>query len=371
MTLKLLVATRKGLFTFARGSADRWQIERSDFLASNVSMVLADPRSGRLHAALDHGHFGVKMHTAQAWGAPWTETPSPAYPPKPEDLEELDMWGRPLPWSTVRIWALEAGGADEPGVLWCGTLPGGLFKSEDDGANWQIVESLWRHPKRSKWMGGGADLPGIHSVCVDPRASRTMRIAVSSGGVWTTRDGGKTWENDFTGMWQDHAPEESKFDPNGQDAHRLAQCAAAPDRLWVQHHNGIFRSDDGGGVWQELTGVKPSSFGFAVSAHPRDPDTAWFVPGVKDEERIPADGRLVVTRTRDGGKSFDVLTRGLPEEPAYDLVYRHSLDVSTSGNDLAFGSTTGGLWVSQNGGDSWTMGEARLPPVHAVRFFEA
>ena len=115
--------------------------------------------------------------------------------------------------------------------------------------------------------------------------------------------------------------------------------------------------------------MKPSTFGFAVVAHPRDPDTAWFVPGIKDEKRIPCEGRLVVTRTRDGGKSFEMLTNGLPQRHAYDLVYRHALAIDlTSGDRLAFGSTTGGLWITENQGDSWLCVTHTLPPIYAVHF---
>ena len=372
MTLKVLAATRKGLFTLARTGAKSapWEIEKIDFLADNVSIVLPDPRSGHIYAALDHGHFGVKMHRANAIGAEFTEMPTPVYPPKPDDAPDKDMWEKPIPWTTIRVWGLETGGPKEPGVLWCGTIPGALFRSSDHGATWEIVDSLWRHPKRLEWMGGGADLPGIHSICVDPRNSKTVRVGVSTGGVWVTRDGGKSWNNEGTGMWQDHAPEEHKFNPNGQDAHRLVQCAAKPDRLWIQHHNGIFVSSDGAKTWVECKKVKPSSFGFAVGVHPKDPDTAWFVPGIKDERRIPVDGKFVVTRTSDGGKTFKTLRKGLPKAPSYDLVYRHGLDVSASGDDIVVGSTTGGLWASDDQGDSWSAANVRLPPVYAVRFVE-
>jgi photosystem II stability/assembly factor-like uncharacterized protein len=138
--------------------------------------------------------------------------------------------------------------------------------------------------------------------------------------------------------------------------------------MWVQHHNAIFRSDDAGMNWTECVDVAPSTFGFAVAAHPSDPDTAWFVPGIKDEKRIPVDGRLVVTRTRDGGKTFEQLAEGLPREHAYHLVYRHSLDVDATGDRLAMGSTTGSLFVSENQGDRWQRVSAELPPIHAVRF---
>ncbi len=143
-----------------------WGIEGVDFLGDNVTLTLTDPRSGRHYAALDHGHFGVKVHRSTATG--WEEIAAPAYPPKPEGLEENDMWGRPLAWSTARIWALQAGGTDEPGVIWCGTLPGGLFRSTDHGDSWEMIRSLWDHPKRRQWMGGGADLPGIHSIVRRP-----------------------------------------------------------------------------------------------------------------------------------------------------------------------------------------------------------
>ena len=138
--------------------------------------------------------------------------------------------------------------------------------------------------------------------------------------------------------------------------------------MWVQHHNGVFRSTDGARSWQEVTAIKPSKFGFAVAVHPRNPDTAWFVPGVKDECRVPVDGRLVVARTRDGARSFDVLTEGLPQNHAYDLVYRHALEVDDSGTLLAMGSTTGHLWVSENAGDAWTLVAGHLPPISCVRF---
>ena len=137
--------------------------------------------------------------------------------------------------------------------------------------------------------------------------------------------------------------------------------------MWTQHHNGVFRSSDGGRQWQHLPAARPSGFGFAVAAHPGDPKTAWFVPAIKDERRIPVDGKLVVSRTRDGGETFEVLDRGLPS-PSFDLVYRHGLDVDRAGRRLAMGSTTGGLWLSEDGGDSWRTLSVHLPPIYAVRF---
>jgi hypothetical protein len=365
MSDTLQVATRKGLFTVARKGV-RWDIAQADFLGDNVTLALTDRRDGRRYAALDHGHFGVKVHRFDGKG--WEEVAAPAYPPKPEGLEENDMWGRPLPWSTARIWALQPGGADEPGVIWCGTMPGGLFRSTDHGASWEMVRSLWDHPKRKQWGGAGFDLPGLHSICIDPRNSRRVWIAVSTGGIWFTEDSGKSWAQRGEGMRADHVPPELTHDPVAQDVHCLAQCPAAPERMWVQHHNGIFVSSDEGRTFTEIKEVEPSVFGFAVVVHPRHPDTAWFVPEIKDEKRIPCDGKLVVTRTRDGGKTFEVSRKGLPQSHAYDVVYRHALAIDASGDRLAFGSTTGGLWVSEDQGDSWICVTHTLPPVYCVRF---
>jgi len=169
-------------------------------------------------------------------------------------------------------------------------------------------------------------------------------------------------------MYNEYMPPEQRGDPNAQDIHQLAHCAAHPDVIWCQHHSTVYRSEDRGENWKELKAGRPSTFGFAVAAHPTDPKTAWFVPATKDERRVPVDGKVVVSRTRDGGKSFDVLSRGLPQRHAYDLVWRHALAIDGAGERLAFGSTSGGFWVSEDAGDSWTALDARLPPVHAVRF---
>jgi photosystem II stability/assembly factor-like uncharacterized protein len=216
-------------------------------------------------------------------------------------------------------------------------------------------------------MGGGYDHAGIHSVLVDPRDSRHVTVAVSSGGVWQTHDGGASWQVTADGMEADYMPPERRGDPNVQDPHRVVHCAARPDTLWAQHHCGIFRSADGGKRWARIE-AQPSSFGFAVAVHPREPDTAWFVPAVKDACRVPVNGRFVVTRTQDGGRSFEVFNDGLPPVPAYDLVYRHGLAVDETGKRLAMGSTTGGLWTSEDGGESWRLASAHLPPIYSVRF---
>jgi hypothetical protein len=364
MSDRLLVSTKKGLFAFDRGTSG-WRNGSNAFLGENVTLALPDPRDGGWYAALNLGHFGVKLKYSPDAGKTWEDRAVPAYP---EGATFVPGDGKPPTPATLKmIWALEAGTANQPGRLWTGTLPGGLFRSEDSGKSWDLVRGLWDRPERAKWFGGGADLPGIHSICIDPRDAITIRVAISCGGVWTSADDGETWEVTSHGMFAEYMPPELKNDPNIQDPHRMVQCRAEPDCLWVQHHNGVFRSTDGR-HWEVVPNIKPSVFGFGVVVHPRDGKTAWFVPAIKDECRVPVDGKLVVTRTRDGGKTFDVLSRGLPQEHAYDLVYRHALTIDETGDRLAFGSTTGGLWVSEDQGDHWREVSAHLPPIHAVRF---
>ena len=362
MAERLHVGTRKGLFELERRGSS-WEVAGTHFLGEPVSAVLEDA-DGVLFAALDLGHFGAKLWRRDAGGT-WRELPVPVFPPKPDDAGD-----DPHPWSLGKIWALEPGGV--PGRLWAGTMPGGLFCSADGGTSWSFSEALWRHPERRFWGGvAGGEQPGISAVLVDPRDPDALRLGVSTGGVWASEDGGATWRVINQGMHADYMPPERCGDPVAQDIHMLARSAADPEILWCQHHNGVFRSSDAGARWQEVTAIRPSKFGFAVVVHPRDPDTAWFVPAIKDERRIPVDARLVVARTRDGGRSFEVLSDGLPQRHVYDLVLRHALAVDAGGDRLAFGSTTGGLWISEDGGESWTMPEARLPPVAVVRFAAA
>ncbi|MEM7245115.1 MAG: exo-alpha-sialidase [Acidobacteriota bacterium] len=367
MSDRLFVSTRKGLFRYDRSSSGEWKVEAATFLGDNVTLCLP-LAEGKVLAALDHGHFGVKVHRSTDEGASFTETTTPKYPEKPEGLVDLNaMTKEPLAWNLKLIWSLESGGPDQRGRIWVGTIPGGLFRSDDEGESWELVRSLWDDERRQGWFGGGADLPGIHSICVDPRSSSRVLLGVSCGGAWITDDDGASWRLSAKGMKALFMPPDKQDDENTQDPHRIVQCPGQPEVYWCQHHCGVWRSTDEGANWDQVE-VPPSSFGFGVAVHPEDGDTAWFVPGVSDEHRIPVDGQVVVARTRDGGKSFDVLREGLPQEHAYDLTYRHALDIDGSGDRLAFGSTTGGLWLTEDQGDHWQCLSANLPPIHAVRF---
>ncbi len=357
----LAVGTRKGLFLLHQNASGGWDIGEPAFLGVPVSMVAKRPGTQDLFAALDHGHFGVKFHASTDGGATWIERTAPGFPADASSDKESGK----AP-SVSLLWSLETASRD--GVLWAGTIPGGLFRSDDDGESWSLIRGLWDLPERADWFGGGFDDPGIHSICVDPRDSDRVVIAASSGGVWLSEDGGETWSPSGKGLWAAYVPPERREDPAYQDPHRVVQCPSAPDTYWMQHHNGIFHTEDNAQSWRQIEPVPVSDFGFAVAVHPADPDTAWFVPAIADEKRVPTDGALCVLKTEDAGRSFVEQRQGLPQANAYDLVYRHGLDVSADGSTLAMASTTGNLWISTDGGEGWSSAAAHLPPVYCVRF---
>lgn len=361
MSQTLRIATRKGLFTLNPRAGSKWSIDRVDFLGANATMSKFDRRTGTLHVALNHGHFGCKMHRTNDEGQNWTDSAVPAYPIGEGETEETAP-------SLNYLWSLESGGDDQPGRLWMGTVPGGLFISNDHGNSWELNQPLWSMPEKQRWFGGGMDEPGIHSIWVDPHDSSHVVIGVSCGGVWITYDDGQTWQLTGDGMFAEFMPPDKRDDPAIQDPHLLVGCPANTDHFWVQHHNGVFRSTDGARSWSEVSTIMPSSFGFAVAVHPHDPNTAWFVPGVKDECRVPVNGKLVVARTSDGGLSFDQLSDGLPQQHAYDIVFRHGLAITDDGETLAMGSSTGNLWISNDGGNSWQHISGTLPQIYCVRF---
>ena len=354
MASDLFIGTRKGLFKFERIDG-RWHQTYVGFLGAPVTAVLVDPRSGHWYVALSHGHFGAKLHRSTNRGATWDELTMPTLP-KSEDKDAP---------SVNQIWALEAGGPDRPGRLWAGTLPAALFRNDRDGeGEWQLVEGLWHLPERSQWFGGGSDDSALHTVCVDPRNSDRIAIAVSCGGVWRSEDAGQSWTCRSKGLFAEYMPPERREDPNIQDVHRMVQCRGRPDHFWCQHHNGVFFSNDDLESWQPLG----PRFGFGVAVHPEDGDRAWFVPAIKDELRVPKDGRFIAARTRDGGRSFEELANGMPSNPSYDLVLRHALDIDQGGDRLAFGSTTGNLYVTEDQGERWHAVTYHLPPIYVVRF---
>ena len=343
--MKLLIGTSKGLVIYHKNGME-WKVKKVHFRGFPVSMVFTDERTGTWWLGISHRHWGQKLHYSNDEGETWGEMPTPFFP-------ESTKLKSNKPAVLKKIWCMNSGGADQPGQLWLGTEPGGLFLSMDNGKHFHLVESLWNHPSRKddhQWFGAGRDEPFIHSIAVDPRDSNHVYIAVSCAGVFETKDGGLTWQPKNNGLKATYLP-----NPNvqvGHDPHLLLSCRQNPDVLWQQNHCGIFRSENGGSTWDDVTDKNGlANYGFALAIDDDDPLRAWVIPAVSDVERVAPDLSLVVCRTEDGGKTWQACRNGLPQETCFDIVFRHSFLRKNS--LLVFGTTTGNVYLSDDDGENW------------------
>ncbi|MEL6671416.1 MAG: glycosyl hydrolase [Bacteroidota bacterium] len=357
---KLLVGTGKGLLLWQK-EAGSWKLNDIFFRGMPVSMLYVDPRHADWWVGLSHKHWGQKLHVSRNQGKSWEHIPMPQYP-----ASALLSNGQPA--NLKRIWIMEQGGADQPEKLWMGTEPGGLFLSEDRGRHFSLVESLWNHPSRSdenQWFGAGRDHPFIHSISVNPTDSHHLYLAVSCAGVFESKDGGQSWNPKNQGLIAAYLP--NPHVEVGHDPHRLLMSPSHPEVLWQQNHCGVFRSADAGLHWDNVSDTQGlADYGFALAIDEQDPLKAWLIPAESDEERVPKDLRLRVSMTQDGGKSWQVLAQGLPEEASFGLAFRHGL--VKSGADMAFGTNNGNLFVSTDEGQHWEAIHHHLARIDVLAF---
>ncbi|MFE5858280.1 WD40/YVTN/BNR-like repeat-containing protein [Streptomyces sp. NPDC056500] len=351
----LTVGTRKGLF-IGRRRGGAWSFDGPHFAAQAVYSVGIDTRTPtpRLLVGGDSAHWGPSVFHSDDLGASWVEPSRPAVK-FPEDTGA----------SLERVWQLHPAGPAEPDTVYAGTEPAALFRSADRGESFELVRPLWEHPTRSQWMPGGGG-EAVHTVVTDPRDPAAVTVAVSAAGVFRTRDGGASWAPSNEGVSAVFMP-----DPHpefGQCVHKIAQDAGDLDRLYLQNHWGVFRSDDAGRSWTDIGAGLPSDFGFAVAAHPHRPDTAYVFPITADIDRVPAGRRCRVYRTNDAGESWEELSTGLPKGDHYGTVLRDAL--CTDDGDPAgvyFGNRNGEVYASADDGDSWGLLLSHLPDVLCVR----
>jgi photosystem II stability/assembly factor-like uncharacterized protein len=356
--MKLLLGTAKGLIVFEKGSKN-WHITKVHFTGFPVSMVYVDTRTNTWWAGLPHRHWGQKLHRSTDEGNTWQQVATPRYP---NDIPLKNGKNASL----KLIWCMADAGINKPHELWLGTEPGGLFHSIDNGDTWQLVESLWQERVKSDlWFGAGKDEPFIHSIVVNPLNTNHLYIAVSCAGVYETMDYGQTWQPRNTGLKATYLP-----NPNsevGHDPHRLLICPNTEGVLWQQNHCGIFRSDNYGKTWDDITDKNGiANYGFALAIDDKNPNRAWVIPAQSDELRIPHDLALCVCRTDDAGQTWQPLCKGLPQKHCFDIVFRHAFD--RMGSILAFGTTTGNLYISENDGDNWQLLSGNLPRIDSVLF---
>ena len=349
---ELLVGTKKGLFVLEGEPGSGFQVTARAFAGEPVEYALRDPRSGRLLAAVSSPFYGPKVFFTDDPAGEWEQAEGIALPEGGDGALE-------------KLWILRVGEAD--GQIYAGGDPGVLFESRDGGATFELNRGLWEHPTRPKWMPGGGGLC-LHSIETWPGDPGRLAIAISAAGVWLTDDGGETWRKGNEGLKPRYLPEDTPEDEVGLCVHRLRRHPRQPERIFMQFHGGVYRSDDAGESWSDIAPGLPSDFGFPLAVDPADPDSAYVIPLVADIDRVTPDGRVRVYETRDAGASWAPRGDGLPEHHAYLTILREAFERTGEGDglELYFGSTSGAVFGSADGGESWFDAAANLPPVYSV-----
>jgi len=353
----LLVGTMKGAFILRANKARRkWDVGGPYFPGSAVYALAYDGRGGRhrVWAGPQSMHWGALLRSSDDFGRHWTN-------PEEANVKFPEGAGAAL----QNIWQIVPGRDAEPKTLYCGVEPAAMFVSSDAGKTWRLNEGLWNHPQRPKWQPGGGGLC-LHTILLHPNDLKRIRIAVSTAGMYVTGDGGATWRPSNRGVRADFLPE--KYPEFGQCVHKVAQSKTKPERMFLQNHWGLYRTDDGGENWTDVANGVPSDFGFAMAIHPEDPDCAWIVPLESDGFRCTPEGKLRVYRTRDAGKKWKAMTKGLPQTKAYETVLRDAMAADAlDPAGVYFGTRSGKLFGSSDQGKSWSELLDGLPPVVSVK----
>lgn len=352
----VMVGTTKGAFLLTAGGPRRqWQVSGPHLPGHIVYSAAFDARQGRSRIWFSSFHwaYGTTLRTSDDFGRTWTNPES--HPIKfPEDTGQ----------ALKQIWQIALGSENEPDTLYCGVEPAALFRSSDAGESWSLVRGLFDHPHRPQWNPGNGGLC-LHTVIPNLAHSGRIYVAISTGGVYRTEDGGASWQVRNKGIRVDFQP--VKYPEFGQCVHKVVRHPSRPGRLFLQNHGGLYRSDDAGDTWQDIANGVPSDFGFPIVMHPHDPDTVYIVP-LAQEMRCGPDGKLRVYRTRNAGRSWEPLTRGLPQAGAYETVLRDGMtndQLDPAG--VYVGTRSGKLFGSASGGNSWSLILEGLPPVVCVK----
>ncbi len=353
-TILVLVGTRKGALIFRSDARRRsWKLDGVYHKGQDIRHFILDPRdSETLYATVNNDWFGSDIQRSKDRGRTWQKTKGGVRYEKDAGL------------SVKRIWHIRPGRESEPGVVYAGVDPAGLFRSNDGGATWAEVRGLNRHSTRSRWNPGAGGLI-VHTILLDPENPRRMYVAISAAGVFRSDDGGQSWYPRNKGTRVDFQP--NKYPVVGQCVHKLAMAPGRPTLLYQQNHCGMYRSDSAGDKWTDISRGLPSRFGFPIAVHPRDPGTIWVLPHIGAEWRVFPNGCTAAYRSTNGGRTWQKQTRGLPTRNAFLTVLREAS--STDACDPAgvyFGTETGQLFYSRNEGRQWGLLADNLPGIQSV-----
>ena len=351
----LAIGTAKGLFLARSTDRQRWDVAAPAFMMNSIYAVAIDTRTAtpRLLVSATSEHWGPSVFSSDDLGASWQE-PDGGSLSFPADADT----------ALERVWQL-APSPSEPGVVWAGSQPSALWRSEDRGEHFALVRPLWDHPHRPDW-GAGFGGQAIHTVLPHPVDAQQLTVAMSTGGTYRSTDGGASWVASNNGIRVSFGPD--PLPEFGQCVHKVARDSADPQRLYLQNHHGVYRSDDGGSTWTSIADTLPTDFGFSMVAHPRRGSVAYSWPITADRERMPPDRACRVFRTEDGGGTWAPLSAGLPQHDYFDIVLRDGMcadDADPTG--MYFGTRNGQVYASADEGETWQLVAANLPGVLCVR----
>ena len=355
---RVWVGTRKGAFLFQSKDRKKWSCEGPFLVGQEVNHVVQDPRDpSRVYATAGNSWFGPHLQASADGGKTWALSENGLSAP---DLKG-GFPGKETAGVT-KLWHIEPGAADEPGVVYVGADPGALFRSDDWGANWQMVESLTKHASRDKWMPGAGGMT-VHSIqCL---GKGRVIVGISAAGAFRSSDSGKTWAPFNGNVLCDFRPD--KYPEVGQCVHKLKAHPKHRDALYQQNHCGVYRAKFTADKWVDISKGLPSRFGFALAVPAAEEKTLFTIPIKSPEERFVPDGKLRVARSRDAGKTWELMTKGLPQSNTFALVYREAMDADACDPaGVYFGTSGGALFYTRDAGDSWQSLAAHLPSVYSV-----
>jgi photosystem II stability/assembly factor-like uncharacterized protein len=375
----LLAGTMKGAFVLRSDKQrQQWEVGGPYFPGRAIYALAYDDRNGRqrLWAAVNSSYWGSYLSSSDDFGKTWTEPetygvkfphsePAPAAPM--QDANPATNATANADLSLKQIWQIALGHPDEPDTLYAGVEPAALFKSTDAGATWSLVKGLHDHPHRSQWMPGGGGLC-LHTILPDPSNNKRLFVAISTGGVYRTDDGGENWQPRNQGVRAQFLPEGQQYPEWGQCVHKIVSHPSNPQRLFLQNHWGLYKTENGGDSWTDIANGVPSDFGFAMEVDPNDASSVYIIPLESDEFRCTPEGKLRLYRTRNAGASWEAVENGLPQQNALETVLRDGLSAdSLQPTGLYFGTRSGKLFGSSDSGESWSPIQESLPPVVCVK----
>jgi hypothetical protein len=362
--VRVLVGTSKGAFILTSdASRSGWKVDGPHFGGWEIYHLKGSPADpDRIYASQASDWSGQVVQRSDDGGATW-ETVGNEFAYEGETGTHQWYDGSPHPWDFARVWHFEPSPHD-PDTVFAGAEDAALFRSTDGGHTWQELDALRTHSTGETWQPGAGGLC-LHTILIDPANTDRMYVAISAAGAFRTDDGGASWQPINKGLRSEFLPDEDA--EVGHCVHNLAFHPERPDTVFMQKHWDVMRTDDAGELWTEVSGDLPSDFGFPIAVDPNDPETIFVVPIKSDAEHYPPEGKLRVARSRTGGHEWELLTEGLPQEDAYVNVLRDAMSVDTLDPcGVYFGTTSGEVYASADGGDSWRPIVEHLPRVLSV-----